>query len=108
MFEFHISRHAREKYDFDQSIFSFDGNVIFANFHAARLFAQKINQKQDLLNYPENTVKAGQINALGLIDEILHYVIRLFLEQKNPKALVDIQSAISDALGEAAFDQLLI
>ena len=41
------------------------GNVIFADFHAARLFAEKINQKRDLVNYPEQAVKAGQINEDG-------------------------------------------
>ena len=75
MFEFHVSRQSRDRYQFDQLMFSFNGNVIFANFHAARLFAQKINQKKDLAAFPEQAVKAGQINALGLIDEILHAVI---------------------------------
>ncbi|HDL17836.1 MAG TPA: alpha-amylase, partial [Bacteroidetes bacterium] len=89
--EFHISRHARDKYKFEDSIFSSAGNVIFANFHASRQFAQKMNEKRNLVNYPEQAVRAGQINALGLIDEILHYVIELYREQVdneiNRKAL---------------------
>ena len=35
MFEFHVSRQSRDRYQFDQSLFSYNGNVIFANFHAA-------------------------------------------------------------------------
>src|SRR3989304_3694281 len=46
MMEFHISRKARDLYQFDESLFSISGNVIFPNFHAARLFAQKINEKR--------------------------------------------------------------
>ena len=38
--EFHISRQARDRYQFDQTLFEYTGNVIIANFHAARLFAQ--------------------------------------------------------------------
>ena len=87
MFEFHVSRLARDQFQFDQSLFSFNGNVILANFHAARTFAQKINQKRDLLNYPEKAVKAGQINAMGLIDEILHLVMQLYREQKAPRVM---------------------
>ena len=34
MMEFHISRKARERYKFAQSLFSFAGNVIFANIGA--------------------------------------------------------------------------
>jgi len=56
--EFHISRESRDRYQFDQSIFSFNGNVVFANFHAARLFAQKMNARRDLVNFPESAVQA--------------------------------------------------
>ena len=49
--EFHISRQTRDRYSFDHSLYAYSGNVIFANFHAARLFAQKINQTRDLANF---------------------------------------------------------
>jgi len=83
--EFHISRNARDKYQFDESLFSLSGNVIFANFHASRQFAQKINEKLDLVNFPERAVRAGQINAMGLIDEILHYIVEMYREQVDPQ-----------------------
>ena len=73
--EFHISKYARERYQFDQTLFSYNGNVIFANFNAAREFSQKINAQKDLLNYPEDVIKPGHINALGLMDEIFHHAI---------------------------------
>lgn len=89
--EFHISRNARQKYQFEETIFSTNGNVIFANFHAGRLFAQRINQVRDAAHHPERAVKAGQINAMGLIDEILHYLLSLYrtqqVSQVNQKAL---------------------
>ena len=78
-YEFHVSRKARDKYKFDLSMFATNGSVIFANFHAARLFAQKINDKRDLLNHPEQTASAAEINAMGLIDEILHNMIEQYL-----------------------------
>jgi hypothetical protein len=81
--EFHISREARITYKFDESLFEASGNVIFANFHAVRLFAQKINDKRNVVQYPEKAIRAGQLNAMGLIDEILHYVFRLFGEEKT-------------------------
>ncbi|MCB0291831.1 MAG: hypothetical protein KDH97_16370, partial [Calditrichaeota bacterium] len=37
--EFHVSRKARDKYQFDLTLFTAKGKVIFANFHAAQLFA---------------------------------------------------------------------
>lgn len=85
-FEFHISKAARDKYNFDEGLFSSSGNVVLSNFQAVRLFAQKMNEKRDLKNHPEQTIKAGQLNAMGLLDEILHYVIGLYCEQKNNQA----------------------
>jgi len=56
--EFHVSRQARDRYQFDQALFSLTGNVIFANFRAVRVFAQKMNSKRDLVNFPERTIRA--------------------------------------------------
>ncbi|MBE0698553.1 MAG: alpha-amylase, partial [Anaerolineaceae bacterium] len=83
--EFHISRQARDRYKFDEMLFNLHGNVIFANFQASRTFAQKINQQRDLLNHPEQAVQAGEINAMGLIDEILHVVIATYRQQVSPE-----------------------
>ncbi|HEX9029472.1 MAG TPA: hypothetical protein VF823_09890, partial [Anaerolineales bacterium] len=76
--EFHISRQARDRYQFDEALFSLNGNVVFANFHATRVFAQKMNARRDLVNFPERVIRAGQINAMGLIDEILHFVMGMY------------------------------
>ena len=84
MFEFHISRYARDKYRFDQLIFGFNGNAILADFAAARSFAQKMNDQRDLVRYPEQAVRAGDINAMGLIDEILHAIVAEYRTRVNP------------------------
>jgi len=109
--EFHVSRKARDLYQFDRSLFSLSGNVIFANFHAARVFAQRMNEKRDLVKFPERAVKAGQINAMGLIDEILHYVVGLYCEQKNTDDPVGIMRQaldwLYDRLGKEAVDTAL-
>ena len=105
--EFHISREARDFYQFEQSLFSLSGNVIFANFHATRVFADKMNSKRDLVNYPERAVKAGQINAMGLIDEILHYVAGLYRDQRNPGAMARALNWLYERLGREAVDTAL-
>ena len=58
-FEFHVSRLARDRYRFDDVLFTLTGNLVFANFHAARVFAQKMNEQRDLVSFPEQAVKAG-------------------------------------------------
>ncbi|HDQ73178.1 MAG TPA: alpha-amylase, partial [Chloroflexi bacterium] len=105
--EFHISRTARDRYQFDQALFSLSGNVIFANFHAARVFVQRMNEKRDLARYPERGVRAGQINTMGLIDEIMHVVFRRYRRQENPQALEQALSWLDERLGREAVDEAL-
>ncbi len=105
--EFHVSRFARDKYQFDQTLFALNGNVIFANFFAARSFAQKINQKRDLANFPEQAVKAGQINALGLMDELLHFVVEQYREQKNPEVMNAALAWLHEKISVDALDAAL-
>ncbi|MDR2018042.1 MAG: hypothetical protein LBQ00_04095 [Syntrophobacterales bacterium] len=105
--EFHISRRARDHYHFDNSIFSFNGNVIFADFRAARVFAQKINQKRDLKSFPDQAVKPGQVSAMGLIDEILHYVIQLFRRECNENAMEEALNSIYQTLDRDEVDRTI-
>ncbi len=105
--EFHISRQARRRYQFEDSLFSFNGNVIYANFHAARVFVQRMNDKRDLANHPELTVRAGQVNAMGLIDEILHLVVSLYRTQKLTTFNSDIEKELTDVLGIRKLNALL-
>ncbi|KAF0112337.1 MAG: hypothetical protein FD147_210 [Chloroflexi bacterium] len=105
--EFHITRLAREKYAFDQSLFSYTGNVIFANFHAVRLFAQKMNQQKDLVSYPEQAIKASQLNAMGLIDEIFHHVFSLYRKEKKLNVLQSTLQAIQADIGSQKLDSIL-
>jgi glycosidase len=90
--EFHISRAARQRYDVAASLFSIHGTVMFANPTAATTLAHKMNEVRDAARYPDLAVKAGDLYAAGLLDEILHLVVDMYLENVNPKAL---QQALS-------------
>jgi len=105
--EFHVSKATRDKYDIEDTFFSITGNVVFANFHATRVFAQKMNKNRDLVNNPEQAVKAGQLNALGLIDEILHYVADLYREQRDRKAFSKALTHLETAVGKEKLESAL-
>jgi glycosidase len=107
MMEFHISRKARDLYQFDESLFTLSGNVIFANFHAARVFAQKMNEKRDLINFPEQAIHAGLINAMGLIDEILHYILGLYRAEKNSQVIKQALDWLYEKFGKLKVDEAL-
>jgi len=99
-FEFHVSRSARDLYRFDLALFSLSGNVIFADFAAAQRFAEAINARRDRCNHPGQAVSAGQLNAMGLIDELLHLVVRRYLEQ-HPGAMQRAFHTVEARIGPA-------
>jgi glycosidase len=105
--EFHVSREARDRYQFDEGLFALAGNVVFSNFHGARVFAQKINDKRDLVRFPEQTVRAGQINAMGLIDEILHFVAGLYRERQNKDVMRLALDFLYGRYGQEAINETL-
>ncbi len=45
-----------------------------------------MNEQRDLTADPAAAVRAGDISAMGLVDEILHYVIELYQRDRNPDA----------------------
>jgi glycosidase len=105
--EFHVSRETRLKYQFAETLFESNGNVIIANFHAARVFSQKINEKRDVINFPERAIRAGQVNAMGLIDEILHYVVQLYRQDIDQKILPQALEWLNERMGEKEVQQIL-
>ncbi len=105
--EFHVSRQSRDRYGFDQSLFTLSGNVLFANLRAARTFAQKINQKRDVIHHPEQAVRAGELNAMGLIDEILHIVVALYRQEAAPQSMALALDWLKQTMGQRKVEQAL-
>ena len=105
--EFHIARKIRDLYDFDDGLFSTSGNVVFGNFLATRIFAQKMNEKRDLVRHPDQAVLPGHINAMGLIDEILHYVAALYREEYGSDLWGRALDFISLKIGPSETDDVL-
>ncbi len=98
LLEFHVSRRARDAYGFEDSLFAFDGNVIFADFAAARTFAGKINAVRPR----DRAVRPGEINALGLIDESLHFIVEAYRRQKNIRVMREALEWLTLRLGPDA------
>lgn len=105
--EFHVSRKARDAYQFSDTLFALSGNVVFTNFLAARSFAQKINQRKDLVLYPESAIRAGALIAMGLIDEILHFVVSVYAETTQKDLMERALSRLESKLGRDEVDRAL-
>ena len=106
--EFHISRKVREECDFEDSLFSSAGNVIFANFKAVHKFQTKLNGLFDKRGQSEKKVSAGSLNAMGLIDEIFHYVCMIYRRDKAPDCFKNLLSDLDRNFSKVKIDKLLL
>ncbi|MFI5258205.1 MAG: alpha-amylase family glycosyl hydrolase [Candidatus Limnocylindrales bacterium] len=106
-FEFHISKAARDRYEFDRALFQTSGNVIIPDFPAARAFAKRMNDRADAARYPDRVVHAAELNAMGLIDEILHHAVEIYRRTVNPNVMGDALAALVSQLRPADLDGAL-
>jgi len=98
--EFHITRKARDKYQFDELLFSYNGNVIFANFQASRNFAHQMNQQRVDTSDTTSYIAPGQINALGLIDEIFHLIFNEYYKANGLALRHALYTHLEKSLGK--------
>src|SRR5579884_3402427 len=107
-FEFHVSRAARIRYGFAETLFSLTGNVVFADLAASRDFAHRMNQVRNAEAHPELAAHPGALNAMGLIDEALHAVIASYRQERDPQVMIDAIAFFESRLGREALDQALL
>ncbi|MBI4551910.1 MAG: alpha-amylase, partial [Candidatus Latescibacteria bacterium] len=105
---FHVSRTARDRYQFDDALFAPSGRAVMPNVQAARLFVQQINDARDPGLSPERALKAGQVSSMGLIDELLHVVVALYGEHVNTTAMAQALDWLDRAAGRPAVDAALL
>ncbi len=102
--EFHVSRAARERYRVDEPLFSVTGNVLLPGFPATRRLAAAMNAARDPGAPP---VQAGDLNAMGLVDEILHVVVGMYRETRDREAMVGALATASEEVGEEKVEAAL-
>jgi glycosidase len=96
-----ISRKARDQYQFEDFKFSERGNISFGgDVYSIRLFVQKVNQRKNLVNFPELAIKIGQFNAVALISEINNYIIESYTNlQEKPAFLEKLSKDLIEKIG---------
>ena len=108
MMEFHISRNARERYQFAESLFSYTGNVVFANMAACREFAHRMNVVREADKHPERAVHAGQLFAMGLIDEASHVLMARYRQDFDPEVMTSALDWFAEQVTPEALDRMLL
>jgi len=87
--EFHISRAVREATHVDDLLFSYSGNVVFANVTASRKLAEALNNARGPNADPSGAFNAGALFAMGLIDELSHALVARYRKEIDPAVLTE-------------------
>jgi len=97
---FHMAKEARIKYGFEEELFSQTGILIVANFAAARRLAARINRVRTEESQTDKLVTPGQINALGLLHELIHLVFRNYEQVQNPGVFARSVGYLKEIIGD--------
>ncbi len=106
-YDLHISKYSRNKYQFEESLYSSVGAIIVASFRQARILSDRINKTREAEGINEKPVTPGQLNAIGLMHELVHVVIRNYETIENPGVFVRSIKFLSEQLGEESFSKVI-
>ena len=106
--EFHISRSIRERINLDILLFSYTGNVLFANVSASRKLAERLNALTEIQGAAEKTLSGAALFAMGLIDELCHAIVAKYRRSKDSLVLKDGLGFLANTIGPQQRDQLLL
>src|ERR1035438_9952976 len=101
-YDFHITGYSRKKYHIDESLFSIEGKIIITTPYQARLLSDNINTIRKSEGEADQQVTPGQVNGLGLLHEIFHFMINYYEVNVNPgvftRSIIYLKSKFKDDL----------
>jgi hypothetical protein len=107
-YDFHITGYSRQKYQIDESLFSIEGKVVITTPYQARVLSDKINETRKSEGKTDQQVTPGQVNGLGLLHEIFHFMIRYYEENENPgvftRSMNHLKSMFKDDLDKVLME----
>lgn len=96
-----ISQPARKRYQFERELFLANGRVRLSEFGAARRFAGQMSAVRG------EPVPASDINALGLIDEVLHIILRQY-EMQNSGVMARAMRWLERSIGQESMRRVMV
>ncbi|RLE28109.1 MAG: alpha-amylase [Acidobacteria bacterium] len=106
-FEMLVSRRARLHYGLSDTLFALDGNVILADLRAARQTASAINAVRRASGDADRSVSASDINAAGLLHEVMHHLIGIYRQKVDPDVFARALKELEIDLGVTAVETTL-
>ena len=105
--EFHIRRSMRDALSLQTALFSISGTAIFADLQAARRFAHNLERHRVATGHPDPSVRAGEIIAMGILDEVLHHMLAVRRQEQAPDLSRDLLAKLREKIGTDPLEQTL-
>jgi hypothetical protein len=106
--EFHISRALRERLNVEGLLFSYTGNIVFGNVAASRNLAKQLQESRSKETGAAETINAGALFAMGLIDELSHAMVARYRKEIDPSVLTDAVRWLTGLSNPAEVERLLL
>ena len=108
--ELQISKDAWDKYAFGDDIFPrfTEGTGEHPSPYIYRILADRMNKKNSTATHFRNPVRAGHLNAIGLINEVFRYVATGYRLEKKPEVFTDAIAWINGQHGHNAVPKTVL
>ncbi len=107
MMEFHVKASIRPALSLASPLFRTSGNLVLPDFSAVRQLSFKIRELGGRRGQATDKLSAGNLNAMGLVDEILHIVLAIYRERAEPDLLPRLSEYVQKEIGSRAYSRLL-
>lgn len=95
-----INNAARNNYRYYEALFSTSRKDGFGDLHDARVLAWRMNERRDLIRFPELSARAGHLFVIGLMGKIMRLVMRLYQRQVDPSSFEEAGDRLRDMHGK--------
>ncbi len=98
--DFHVTSTARQRYRLPDQLFTKRGHLVGADYSTARRCAETINSARKADLYPELRVSPAETFALGMLHELYHHIIHMYLDRYGDDLLETLEQQLAAEPGE--------
>jgi glycosidase len=105
--ELPLRAQAQTRYGFPDDARAEQGQLRVADYSAAQRLAETINRTREVDRFPESAVRAGELYAAALVQELLRLIVANYLRATDPDALTRAYTQLETQLGRTEFERTL-
>ena len=102
-----ISYSARKKYQLTNDHFKDSNRIYFESLYDIRKFSDTMNSKRNILEYPETSIKTGDLYGMSLIQDIFQHMIEKY-EKANKNSFSECYKFLNSEFSKKSLEEIFI